>query len=63
MTLFRTITKFYIKGGYRGMLSKFGKRITEYFDSYDEALHYKQCYGCFSLSLEEGEIVEEQFYL
>ncbi len=63
MDPFKTFTKFHIVGGYRGMLSKFKKRITPYFNTYDEALTYKQCNGYFSLSLAEGDIIEEQFSL
>ena len=53
------MARFYITGGYKGMREKYGKRITEFFDSYEDALHHKQCYGVFSLSLAQGTIVEE----
>jgi hypothetical protein len=50
------IVLYYIVGGYRGMVSKFNKRITPFFKSYLEALTYKQNHRIFSESLDKGEI-------
>lgn len=59
--MYRIIIKYYCKGAYLGNKELFGKRITPYFNTYDKALHYKQCYGGFSLSLGNGLPVKEEF--
>lgn len=59
----RVITKFYVVGGYRGMVEKFGKKITPFFDCYIDALTYQQCYRQFSESLSAGQIIREEFCL
>lgn len=48
--------QYYIIGGYKGMTEKYGKKITPYFNTYNEALHYQQCYRVFSESLSKGTI-------
>lgn len=47
----------YIIGGYAGNTQLYENRITEDFANYQAALHFKQTYGRFSLSLQEGKIV------
>lgn len=53
-------SKYFITGGYKGNKEKYGKRVTPYFNTYQEALHHKQTYSVFSLSLSEGTIEKEE---
>jgi len=52
--------KYFYVGGYKGMTSLYNKRITPKFDTPEEALHYKQCYQVFSLSLTQGKLKSEK---
>ena len=63
MMNYKTIVKYYIVGGYKGMKDKYNKRITPFFDSYLEAMFYRQNNGMFSLSLSEGSIKTVNFYI
>ena len=53
------VSRFFVIGGYRGMKEKYGKRISPHFNTYEQALHYKQTYGVFSLSLSDGTIARK----
>jgi len=53
------VFKFFVVGGYKGNKAKYGERITPYFDTYLEALHYQQTYRCLSESLCKGTIEKE----
>jgi len=50
------VFRYVVLGGYRGNKEKYGKPVSPNFHTYQEALHYKQTYSIFSLSVQEGEI-------